>query len=347
MSYADDLLLPNVAAFLRVIREGESSQTEDAYRTLVGGGQFAGFDDHPRQAVWIDSLKVRSTAAGAYQFLSGTWDWVRKKLGLPDFSPHSQDLAALGLIDHRGALADVKAGRLAEAIYKCAHEWASLPGSPYGQPTLNYARCQRVYLEFGGQLADDPALDAEAQNSEAKAMPIPALVGALLPSIVEAIPALTKVFGSGSKVSERNAEAAQIVVDTVKKATNAVNEQEAVQKLKTDPVALQAAQRAVADVWFQISEVGAGGIEAARKADLEQQKSGDLMHSASFWVALLLLPLVYLIVASLIGLVGTAEWSADVRAGLAGSIISAIIGGLVGYYYGQTTSRNRTSTGGQ
>jgi uncharacterized protein YcfJ len=32
-----------------------------------------------------------------------------------------------------------------------------------------------------------------------------------------------------------------------------------------------------------------------------------------------------------------------VRAGLAGSLISAVIGGLVGYYYGQTTSRNRAT----
>ena len=47
-------------------------------------------------------------------------------------------------------------------------------------------------------------------------------------------------------------------------------------------------------------------------------------------MAVLLLPLVYMIVASLIGLIGTATWSDDVRAGLAGSLISAVIGGLPG-----------------
>ena len=85
------------------------------------------------------------------------------------------------------------------------------------------------------------------------------------------------------------------------------------------------------------------------KLDREQSKlllkraAGDLLHSASFWIALTLLPLVYLLVLSLIGVVGSATWSDDVRAGLAGSLISAVIGGLVGYYYGQTTSRNRAT----
>ena len=50
-----------------------------------------------------------------------------------------------------------------------------------------------------------------------------------------------------------------------------------------------------------------------------------------------------LLVLSLIGLIGTATWSDDVRAGLSGSLISAIVGGLVGYYFGQTTTRNRSA----
>ena len=68
-----------------------------------------------------------------------------------------------------------------------------------------------------------------------------------------------------------------------------------------------------------------------------------LIRDRSFWIGLLLLPLVYLLVLSLIGMIGSATWSDDVRAGLAGSLISAIIGGLVGYYFGQTTTRNRSA----
>jgi muramidase (phage lysozyme) len=57
-----------------------------------------------------------STAAGAFQFLSRTWDECAKALGLTDFSPASQDLAAVFLIDRRKALDDVLAGRFDEAV---------------------------------------------------------------------------------------------------------------------------------------------------------------------------------------------------------------------------------------
>lgn len=174
-------------------------------------------------------------------------------------------------------------------------------------------------------------------------MPIPAFLLAALPSIIEAIPKLGRVFGSGSVVAERNLKAAELVASTVVSAVGASNEQDAVAKLKTDPAAVQVATRAVDAIWFELTEAGGGGIEGARRADAQARQGGDLMHSASFWIALTLLPLVYLLVLSLIGLVGTATWSDDVRAGLAGSLISAVIGGLVGYYYGQTTSRNRTA----
>lgn len=180
-------------------------------------------------------------------------------------------------------------------------------------------------------------------HQEKPTMPIPAFVAAALPALVELIPRLARVFGSGSQVAERNAKAAEILAETVQRATAAPNIQAAVESMRTDPVALQAAAAAVESRWLEISEGGGGGIDGARRADAQGRAAGDLLHSASFWVALLLLPLVYLLVMSLIGLVGTATWSDDVRAGLAGSLISAIVGGLVGYYYGQTTSRNRAT----
>lgn len=139
----------NLRAFLRAIRYAEGTAGADGYRMLFGGGLFSSFSDHPR--VLVEKSGYRSTAAGAYQILSRTWDEVRS--GLPDFSPASQDIAAARLIRRRGALADVYAGRFADAIRKCAKEWASLPGSPYGQPVKTMAQMNSAYMGAGGAFA--------------------------------------------------------------------------------------------------------------------------------------------------------------------------------------------------
>ena len=166
---------------------------------------------------------------------------------------------------------------------------------------------------------------------------------AALPSLIESIPKLARVFGSGSAVSERNLKAAELVAATVTQAVGATNVQEAVERLKSDPAAVAVATKAIDAIWVDLMEAGGGGIDGARKADAAAQAEGSIRKSPSFWVAMVLIPLVYLLVLSLIGLIGTATWSDDVRAGLAGSLISAIIGGVVGYYYGQTTTRNRSA----
>src|SRR5512139_1394283 len=141
------LASPRVRAFLRVIREGESSQDDSAYTVMFGGQHFTAPPwVHPRQI--NEAAGLRSSAAGAYQFLSGTWGDCQQALNLPDFSPESQDLAAIWLIGRAGALDDVLEGRLAVAVNRCANVWASLPGSPYGQPTLDYERVSRVYAEW-------------------------------------------------------------------------------------------------------------------------------------------------------------------------------------------------------
>ena len=142
---------PNVLAFLRVIRTGEGTDSANGYRMLYGGGLFASFADHPRIAVTANG--ITSTAAGAYQILARTWDDVQSSLELPDFSPAAQDVAALFLIRRRGALEDVRAGTFDAAIAKVNKEWASLPGSPYGQPTIALEQARDVYQAAGGVIA--------------------------------------------------------------------------------------------------------------------------------------------------------------------------------------------------
>ena len=144
----------NLQAFLAMIRYAEGTSGANGYRTLFGGGLFDSFDDHPRQFITasLGGSPITSSAAGAYQFLMKTWDDVRALLKLPDFSPASQDKAATFLIRRRGALADVYAGRFDAAIAKCNKEWASLPGSPYGQPVKSLTDVRRVYVSSGGQI---------------------------------------------------------------------------------------------------------------------------------------------------------------------------------------------------
>lgn len=148
--------VPNVQAFLRVIRAGESGQDADAYRMMYGGGLFAAPPwQHPREPITIRGLT--STAAGAYQFLTKTWDMLVGSYGFADFSPPNQDRGAIALIAGRGALGDVIAGNFQEAVRKCAREWASLPGSPYGQPVRTLASALETYATYGGQISEATA----------------------------------------------------------------------------------------------------------------------------------------------------------------------------------------------
>lgn len=137
--YASLLSSANVKAFLALIKYTEGA----GYQTLFGGEKFISFDDHPRRSITkkLGGRPITSTAAGAYQFLSRTWDECVVACSLDDFSPVSQDIAALYLIDRRRALDAVIEADWKTAIERCNREWASLPGSPYGQPTKTLETC--------------------------------------------------------------------------------------------------------------------------------------------------------------------------------------------------------------
>lgn len=142
----------NRAAFLMMIRTAEGTAGADGYRTQFGGGLFDSFADHPRQVItrMSNGRQISSSAAGAYQFLRKTWDGLVPRLGLVDFSPASQDAAAIQLIADAGALRDVDAGRFALAVRKVKGIWASMPGAGYGQPEVALASLQAAYVAAGG-----------------------------------------------------------------------------------------------------------------------------------------------------------------------------------------------------
>lgn len=150
----------NTVAFLHAIRLGEGTSDADGYRRLFGGQLVDSMADHPRIRVPFHNpqkpgagMNDYTTAAGAYQALSGTWDDFIRAVGPRDFSPSSQDEFAVWAIRRRGALTDVRAGRFDAAVAKVAKEWASLPGSPYGQPRVSLAQVRAVYEGAGGTYA--------------------------------------------------------------------------------------------------------------------------------------------------------------------------------------------------
>lgn len=134
-----------------MIQYAEGTFGKDGYRKIYGGSLVNDLSKHPNKPT--TKWGITSTAAGAYQILSKTWAELQAKLKLPDFSPLSQDKAAIELIRRRKALEDVMAGRFTQAIAKCRKEWASLPGAGYGQNEKNIQSLAAVYKIAGGNMA--------------------------------------------------------------------------------------------------------------------------------------------------------------------------------------------------
>ncbi|MEO8805846.1 MAG: glycoside hydrolase family 104 protein [Burkholderiaceae bacterium] len=155
----------NVAAFLTMLAKAEGTEREpDPYRVCYGYKHvIEDLSEHPAiTREWmgedISSLGPQyagkvSTAAGRYQMIRPTWIGCRNALRLTDFGPTSQDLAAVYLIKQRGALEDVQAGRVQDAIDKLTRApalWASLPGGGDGQPQRKLALLLDAFDQAGG-----------------------------------------------------------------------------------------------------------------------------------------------------------------------------------------------------
>lgn len=135
---------PKVRKYLDVIAMAEG--VKHGYNTIFGNERFGNLNAHPnvrKQFKQTDGKVNYTTAAGRYQFLKPTWDGLTRQYGLKDFSPQSQDIAAIGLLIQNGALPHILKGDYQTATQKSGRTWASLPSSPYAQPKRSQAEIDR------------------------------------------------------------------------------------------------------------------------------------------------------------------------------------------------------------
>lgn len=367
----DALRNRNVRAFLQMLRHGEGTLGDDGYRTLYGGGHFDSFTAHPHIAVTAPSkgVPITSTAAGAYQYLYRTWFGLAQQYGFPDFSPECQDEGAVALIIGRGALPAILSGQIMDAIIKCNREWASLPGSPYGQPVVTMTEAIQHYKDAGGlMLAESAAATTVPEPVVADPAPakvltakpfvpaaeqeylaadivapvsipkpekfMPPFLLAALPSLFEAVPKLISIFGGGTEVAKRNEAAVAMAVNIAKEAAGASNEQALVDALK-DPATAATVKQAIEDNWYQLT-TNSEGIAEARKASVDN--TTGFWRQPAFWITVALLPLVY----GVVWLALTSDaMPSEVKSMVVATVVSGVLGAITGFWLGTSFSSQR------
>ena len=156
-STQEALTRPNVKAFLALIRKLESA---GQYDVIYGGSKFSDFSAHPNIRIPFhnprrsgEGVNDYSTAAGAYQINYPTWLTIQAVAFLPDFTPASQDIAAVWLLQSRGVLNDIINGNFTVALRKASPTWASLPFSDAGQNPAAFQTALNIYVNYGGHIA--------------------------------------------------------------------------------------------------------------------------------------------------------------------------------------------------
>ena len=176
-----------IRAFMRVIRIAEGTgeyvkgtkQARDpqlGYTTWFSGAgnNFTLSDDHPRVINSNSTNTLRSSAAGAYQFMSWKFDELNgytivfkngyfqkaipevyteasdkaKKYDAKGFSEVAQDRLCVIILKDIGAITKLLNNDIKGAISTSSGTWVSLPGATAGQPTAKMQETLDYYDEF-------------------------------------------------------------------------------------------------------------------------------------------------------------------------------------------------------
>jgi lysozyme len=171
----------------------------------------------------------------------------------------------------------------------------------------------------------------ESKPSWEAPMPAP-IVAALFPALLQAIPGLIRTFGSEGKITDRNAKAAETVLEIVQTATGTQNAQAAVEAVQRDPGALAKATEALdREHWFEATEAGGGGIEGARAFNVAVVDVAAFRMPA-LWISIALLVPFYGVVAAVLFMPG---WSAEIRIQVVTAVL-ATVGMVAAFWLGSS-----------
>lgn len=166
--------------------------------------------------------------------------------------------------------------------------------------------------------------------------PMAPFIAAALPQLITAIPELIRSFGDGA-VTERNAKAAEAVLQVVQTATGTPNAQAAVEAVQSDPAARIAATEALErEHWFETTEAGGGGIAGAREFNVEFA-DGKPLRMPALWISFALLVPFYAAVFAVLFMDG---WSAEIRIQVVTAVL-ATVGVVSAFWLGSSFATNR------
>lgn len=167
-------------------------------------------------------------------------------------------------------------------------------------------------------------------------------------SIIKEVPDLIRIFGKDGENTERNAKAAEKVVDIAKAITGETTAEGAVQVIKTDPEVREAVQKFIRESWMELTEVG-GGVNEARKFAVSIQNS-PYAHVVAVvsYAGLGLIGFANLVVFLALGIaIVTDHKSIDQMFQMASTLVQADIGAsliVFGFWLGSSVQKSRTST---
>jgi muramidase (phage lysozyme) len=133
--------------------EGTRNYSNDGYDVMFSFRLMSGCGQHPNRCISYGS--TCSTAAGRYQFLTNTWNSVKRARNLASFEPENQERGAAYLISttRRVSVPQTRAMTATEfsnAMSKLSYEWASLPPGRYGQPSKTASQMRSMYCSVAG-----------------------------------------------------------------------------------------------------------------------------------------------------------------------------------------------------